>query len=58
MSIIPLDLERTFERRCAARFALAAGPHAIALISIVDRSPHSPNRKGKPAGLKGRACGL
>ena len=28
MSIIPLDLERTFERLCAARFALAAGPHA------------------------------
>ena len=54
MSSIPLDLQRRFEQRWAARFASAA-PKSIALNRIVNSLPPRPAKaKGKPAGVNRR----
>jgi hypothetical protein len=58
MSIIPLDLERTFERRWAARFALQpAGPqthrpdiHRQPLAALA--KPKRKTRRVEEAGLR------
>jgi hypothetical protein len=51
MSSIPLDLQRRFEQRWAARFASAA-PKSIALNRVVNSLPRPAKRK--PAGVNRR----
>ena len=61
MSDIPLDLQRRFERRWAAKYASRAAsvaPKSIGLKCTVSRSPHFTKAKEKPAGLSQRAKSL
>jgi hypothetical protein len=58
MSSIPLDLQRKFERRWAARFispATSATPKSTDLKDAVGSSPSPAKAKEKPAGLSRRA---
>jgi len=55
VSIIPLDLQRRFEQRWAARFCRPAPPAAPQASLNNNRFPNPPKPKEKPAGLKRRA---
>jgi hypothetical protein len=58
MSGIPLDLQRKFEQRWAARFAspvASATPKNISLNGSVNSLPRPEEAKEKPAGLSQRA---
>jgi hypothetical protein len=59
MSVIPLDLQRRFERRWAVR---AGNPGCTEERRIErlsgQRAPHSAKTKEKPAGLKQKPAGV
>jgi hypothetical protein len=58
MSTIPLDLERSFERRWAARFfppAASAAPKGRRLEGQGQKLAAASKGKGKPGGLNRRA---
>jgi hypothetical protein len=58
MSYIPLDLQRRFERRWAAKLALpvaSAAPKSIGLKGTVNSLPRPAKAKEKLAGLSQRA---
>jgi hypothetical protein len=52
MSTIPLDVERRFERRWAARFSGALQEHSPEGQSL-SRSPQPAKGREKPAGVTG-----
>jgi hypothetical protein len=56
MGDVPLDLQRKFEQRWAARFAQTVPPKKQELEGQdQQRLPHLPNQKKKPAGSVRRA---
>jgi hypothetical protein len=58
MSGIPLDLQRKFEQRWAARFVspvTSAAPKNVSLEGSVNSLPRPVKAKEKPAGLSQRA---
>jgi hypothetical protein len=58
MSVIPLDLQRRFERQWAAKYASPVAPSApksIGLKGTVKSLPHPAKGKEKPAELSQRA---
>jgi hypothetical protein len=58
MSGIPLDLQRKFEQRWAARFVspvASAAPKNVSLKDSVNSLPRPAEAKEKPAGLSQRA---
>jgi hypothetical protein len=61
MSFIPLDLQRRFEQRWAAKYASPIAPAAakcIVLKDTIGRLPRPAKAKEKPAELSQQACSV